>query len=229
MSGYSEAELLTMCIADLEVNETPEMLDMQIKKLILQGSDRFESTHRRKDGTVFLVDVSAQFRHEGEREIICFIRDITDRKKAETESHKQKMFLQKAQEIGKIGSWELNIRKTVLLWTDENYKIFGLPLGTALTYETFLSCVHPDDRVYVDREWKDAFDKKPYDITHRLVVDGKVKWVREKAELEFNENNKCIRGIGFTQDITEQRQIEEELKEAEKKFRDQYEKAPLSQ
>ena len=64
-----------------------------------------------------------------------------------------------------------------------------MPLETELTYETFLNCVHPDDREYVDRKWKAAFiDKEPYDIEHRIIAEGKVKWVREKAELEFDEN-----------------------------------------
>jgi PAS domain S-box-containing protein len=139
--------------------------------------------------------------------------DITDRKRAEEALLKQKYFLQKAQEIGKIGTWELDIKKNELLWTDENYRIFGLPIGTKLTYEIFLNCVHPDDREYVDKEWKAAFSKKPYDIEHRLLVDGEVKWVREKAELQFNEKDECVRGTGFTQDITVRKQAEEELRE----------------
>lgn len=124
-------------------------------------------------------------------------------------------FLQKAQEIGKVGTWELNIQKNQLLWTEENYKIFGIPLGTNLTYETFLDCVHPDDRDYVDRTWEGALDKKPYDIVHRLIVDNKIKWVREKAELEFDEKGNCVRGIGVTQDITERKNAEEEKSKLE--------------
>ena len=118
-----------------------------------------------------------------------------------------------------MGSWELNIPENKLLWTDENYRIFGLPIGTELTYETFLGCVHPDDREYVDTEWKASFSGKPYDIEHRLLLDGKVKWVREKAELTFDEKGECVRGVGFTQDITERKQAEEALKESETKYR----------
>lgn len=146
-------------------------------------------------------------------------RDITERQQAEKELLKQKYFLQKAQEIGNIGTWELNVPENELLWTDENYRIFGLPIGTALTYETFLNCVHPDDREYVDTEWKASFAGKPYDIEHRLLINGKVKWVREKAELTFDEKSECVRGIGFTQEITERKQAEEALKESETKYR----------
>jgi len=132
---------------------------------------------------------------------------------------KQAYFLKKAQEIGCIGTWELDIGKNELTWTEANYKIFGLPPGTPLTYETFLNCVHPDDRAYVDRKWKAAFLKKPYDIEHRLVVDGKLKWVREKAELEFNAADECVRGIGFTQDITDRKLSEIQVREAVDRFK----------
>jgi PAS domain S-box-containing protein len=81
-----------------------------------------------------------------------------------------------------------------------------------MTYETFLSCVHPDDREYVDRMWQAGLRGEPYDIEHRLVVDGKVKWVREKAELEFGETGELLGGFGTTQDITERKQVEERLR-----------------
>jgi signal transduction histidine kinase len=42
------------------------------------------------------------------------------------------------------------------------------------------------------------------------VVDDKVKWVREKAELDFDDEGKCIRGTGFTQDITDRKQAEKQ-------------------
>jgi len=149
--------------------------------------------------------------------VIGVSRDITHRKKVENDLFQQKQFLQKAQEIGKIGTWELDIQKNELLWTEENYKIFGIPIGTELTYEIFLNCVHPDDREYVDMEWKAAFTGKPYDIAHRLIVDGETKWVREKAELFFNQQGECIKGTGFTQDITEQKKSEiEKIKEKQK-------------
>jgi len=140
-------------------------------------------------------------------------------RESEEELKNQTYFLQKAQEIGHIGTWKLDIKKNELIWTQENYKIFGLPLGTPLTYEIFLNCVHPDDRDYVDREWKAAFNKKPYDIEHRLLVDGKVKWVREKAELEFDEKNECLRGTGFTQDITDWKLSELQFREAIERFK----------
>ncbi|MBT6228255.1 MAG: PAS domain S-box protein, partial [Candidatus Scalindua sp.] len=142
--------------------------------------------------------------------------EIAERKKAEEELEQKKYYLEKAQEIGSIGTWELDIKENKLIWTDENYRIFGLPVGTELTYEIFMKCIHQDDRDYVDKEWRAALNNKPYDIEHRIIVDGKIKWVREKADLEFDEKGNGISGIGFTQDITERKEMEETLLDSEK-------------
>ncbi len=83
MSGYTENELLTMRISDLEVIEKPQLVAEHMQKVISQGSDRFESKHRGKDGTVFNVEVSVQYRTEEGGECVCFIRDITELKQAE--------------------------------------------------------------------------------------------------------------------------------------------------
>lgn len=127
--------------------------------------------------------------------------------------------MNRAQEVGSIGSWRLDIRQNILAWSDENHRIFGIPKGSPLTYETFLSAVHPDDRVYVDAKWKAGLAGDTYDIEHRILVDGRVKWVREKAYLEFDENNEMLGGFGISQDITERKLAEEALVKSESKYR----------
>ena len=106
----------------------------------------------------------------------------------------------------------MNVQRNELLWSDENHRIFGIPKGIPLTYETFLSTVHPDDRAYVDRKWMAALRGEHYDIEHRIVVKGREKWVRERAELEFDKDGSLLGGFGTTQDITARRLVEEELR-----------------
>ena len=113
-----------------------------------------------------------------------------------------------AQRVGQIGSWRLNVQRNELRWSGENHRIFGVPMGTPLTYETFLSTVHPEDREYVDRMWQAGLRGEPYDIEHRLIVAGKVKWVRERAVLEFNKKGLLLGGFGTTQDITDHKRNE---------------------
>jgi PAS domain S-box-containing protein len=128
--------------------------------------------------------------------------------------------LEQAQKIGQMGGWQLNIVNNKLSWTDETYKIFGLPIGTDLTYKIFLNCIHPEDKTYVASKWEKALLGEPYDLEHRILVEGIVKWVREKAELEFDQEGKCIGAIGFTQDITSRKSSEQELRDSENRLKD---------
>ncbi|UCB44307.1 MAG: PAS domain-containing protein [Spirochaetota bacterium] len=137
-------------------------------------------------------------------------RDITERKQMEESLRISRSNLNRAQEVAHLGSWYLDLIKNELLWSDEIYRIFGVNLGSAMTYEKFLEIVHPEDREYVDDSWKAALDGKPYDIEHRIIVSGELKWVREKAEIEFNEEGKAVSGIGTVQDITDRKQAEED-------------------
>lgn len=125
---------------------------------------------------------------------------------------KNQIDLDRAQAVGNLGSWHLDIRKNELTWSDENHLIFGIPKGVSLTYETFLSTVHPDDREYVDTEWKAGLEGKPYDIEHRIIANSNIKWVREKAYIEFDNSGVLIGGFGITQDITERKKAEEALR-----------------
>ena len=144
--------------------------------------------------------------------------DITERKQAEEALRQHREDLDRAQEVGQVGSWRLDVGRNVLTWSDENHRIFGVPKGTPQTYETFLEIVHPDDRQYVDIQWKAGLRGEPYDIEHRIVADGRVKWVREKAYLEFDDAGELLGGFGITQDITERKLAEEALERLRTEF-----------
>jgi len=103
------------------------------------------------------------------------------------------------------------MRRNALLWSDETYRMFGIARGTSLTYEAFLAAVHPDDRAYVDRKWAAALRGDPYDVEHRILVEGELKWVRERAELEWDDQGALCGGFGTVQDITERKQVEAAL------------------
>ena len=159
---------------------------------------------------------------------VCVVRDITGRKLIEEELRRSREDFDRAQAVGQIGSWRLDVRENVLTWSDENYRIFGLSRGAQLTYETFLSVVHPDDRTYVDERWQAGLRGEPYDIEHRLLIDGRVTWVREKAFLEHDESGDLLGGFGITQDVTERKAAEEALRESESRHATQQERARLA-
>jgi PAS domain S-box-containing protein len=139
--------------------------------------------------------------------------DLTPMKHIEESLRQSREDLDRAQAVGQVGSWRLDVRRNVLTWSDENHRIFGVPKGTPLTYETFLEAVHPDDRERVDRRWRAGLQGEPYDIEHRLLVDGNVKWVLEKAFLEYDDAGELSGGFGITQDITERKRAEAMLED----------------
>ena len=130
--------------------------------------------------------------------------------------------LNRAQAVAKTGSWRLDITGNELLWSDETYRIFGIPKGKSMKYETFLACIHPEDREYVDQKWDAAMKGEPYDIEHRIIAGGKIKWVRERAELDFDSNGALVSGFGTVQDITERREAEEVITHTSRQWEDTF-------
>jgi PAS domain S-box-containing protein len=217
ITGYYRDELFMLDSFDIIA---PEM-QSRIKKDSgdRQPREMFEENEYeivRKDGTRRFINSrhSHTLNDDGKSIFYHFevITDITERKLAEEDLKQQKYYLEKSQELGLIGTWELDLRPNRLVWTDANCHIFGVPPGTVVNYDIFLEKVHPDDREYVDQEWKAALQGKPYDIEHRILIDGKQRWVREKADVDFDNGGKAIKAIGFTQDITARKQSEEKLR-----------------
>ncbi|MGZ5051458.1 MAG: PAS domain S-box protein [Methylobacter sp.] len=151
---------------------------------------------------------------------------ITRRKQIEEALRDSQRDLNYAQKVAHIGSWRLNVHDNILEWSDENYRIFGAIPGTPQTYESFLEIVHPNDREQVDNAWKEALNGKPYDISHRIIADGKIKWVREQAELEFDEHGALLGGFGTTEDITRIKNAQDALQHERAFLREVIDAAP---
>jgi PAS domain S-box-containing protein len=139
--------------------------------------------------------------------------DIHDMKLAEQAVRQSRLDLDRAQAVGQIGSWRLDVRRNAFTCSAETTRILGIPEDVSLSYEAFLEIVHPEDRPYVDREAKAGLRGEPYDIEHRLLVDGRVKWVREKAYLEFDDAGALLGAFGITQDMTESKRAEERIRQ----------------
>jgi PAS domain S-box-containing protein len=215
--GYTPAEVKATPFEKYVSPSDVPVARKNLQKLIFgEKISPFEVKVLTKRGNHVSIEVNAVplIKDREVRFIFGIARDITDRKRAEEELEKERFHLAKAQEIGRIGTWDLDVKANKLVWTNEAYRMFGIPPGTALTYESFLECVHPQDRAHVDSQWHAALKKEPYEIEHRIIVDDKIKWVSEQAELEFDENGNVIRAIGAAQDITDRKRMEEELRES---------------
>jgi PAS domain S-box-containing protein len=104
MSGYSEQELLSMRMYDVECIETAQDTAFRMGRILERGEDRFESRHRRKDGSVFDVEIGVQYLSTGDDGLlVVFLQDITERKRAEVEKGRLETQLHQAQKMESVG------------------------------------------------------------------------------------------------------------------------------
>jgi PAS domain S-box-containing protein len=128
-------------------------------------------------------------------------------------------FLERAQAVGRIGSWMADAASGRLWWSEEVYRIFGLDESRFDgTLDAFLARVHPDD-VGAVREAIRAARKSqaPYAIDHRILrPDGSPRWVHERGDVVRDAAGRTVRMIGVVQDITDRRELEELLRQSQK-------------
>lgn len=121
--------------------------------------------------------------------------------------------LERAESIGGIGGWELDLEEGDLEWTRQVHRIFGTsPTTFEPSHETVLEFVHPDDRAEVEAAQRAASEgEAALDVEHRIVrADGEVRWVHERAELVDDEEGPRLSGT--VEDVTEQRRLEQALR-----------------
>lgn len=147
--------------------------------------------------------------------IIGIARDITDHKRTEESLKKSEASLANAQRIAHIGNWEWNITENKVRWSDEIYRIFGIPpQAFAATFEGFLDLVHHDDREFVKKSvYESLYEGKPYSINHRIILqDGSIRIAHCEGEVIFDNTGKAIQMNGTIQDVTKLKEAEEDLR-----------------
>ncbi len=139
--------------------------------------------------------------------------DITERMQVQTALERSRASLAKAQEITRTGSWQLDVLKGELLWSDEIYRIFNAARGIPMTYSKFIRSIHPEDKTFVEESWIKAFNNEPHAFEYRIIAADRVKWVREQIEVKFKKKGELLFAVGIIQEITERKEAEKELRE----------------
>lgn len=137
--------------------------------------------------------------------------DITERKTAEQERMKNLRLLEQAEAVAGLGSWDYELATGTMRWSGGMYHLFGLPAGSAVAPDTYLSVVVAEDRAraqeLVRRLASGAGD---FEETLRLRVGSQVKTVRMKAVVFHDEQNQAERVLGLDLDISELQRLEQD-------------------
>ena len=148
--------------------------------------------------------------------------DITPQKEREADLEENQFLLRASQRIAHLGHFVWNVSESTLLWSKENFRIFGFPVPEASTWEAipdkqYFDAVHPDDREAVKRASARSLQTGTMPaLEHRIIrPDGTQRVVEIRGlAMEKNQNGTPTRVIGTTLDITERKKREQELIEA---------------
>lgn len=212
LSQRTKAEVATMHPLDLFDTPDQDKVAAEIHRVMTEGTGSVEADLQAKDGrkTPYFW-TGARIELDGEPMLIGIGTDISARKQAEIALQVSENNLNRAQAIGRIGSWTIDLLENRLLWSAETYRMFGVDTWETVDFQRFLDIVHPDDRQALREAWKAALAGAEYHIEHRIVVAGQTLWVRELAEIVFSADGKPLSAVGTVQDITELKLILEQL------------------
>src|SRR5262252_448760 len=151
---------------------------------------------------------------------VASFRDVGSTVRTAEALEQHRAFLEQAQAVGHIGSWVAELDGSGHVgWSAETHRIFGVPPGQFEgTSEGFFELVHADDRDAVRAAGAESIERdRSFDIEHRIVrPDGTVRWVQECGSLLRDAKGNALRMIGTVQDVTERRQLEDQLRQAQK-------------
>ncbi|PYK20513.1 MAG: hypothetical protein DME56_07340, partial [Verrucomicrobia bacterium] len=169
---------------------------------------------RRNDGEYRWVSDQGVARYDEHGKFAGYIGtavDVTEliNKDAALRESEERMRL--AADAVNLGIWELDLRTDEIWATNRRRPLLGWPASGKVTFEDFISGVHPEDRDRIRQLIDQAIEQgKDYECEYRLVLpDGIVRWMAMRGSAHFDENSKPARLLGISIDITDQKLAEE--------------------
>ena len=210
--GYSKDELLHMTALDIYLG--PSSILKMISEMFEKGYSTAENVQIAKDGRKIPVELNTHlFNLEGKNVILSISRDITERKKAEEELKRSETILEEASHISKMGAYEWNITRDEFILSREAQRIYGIRKSKS-PFDEIMDVVYPDDVQKVRRALNESLKTfKPYDLEHRISrSSGEIRYIHTRSSVLLDDEGKPDKMYGVTEDITERKQAEEQIK-----------------
>ena len=228
MYGWTEGEALGKVIQDLL--RTSNQISTAEIDAILHRENRWDGElhHLARDGRRLVVESRQVLLRDDANQPVGILeinRDVTDRKQAEEELHRVNEQRRLALESANMGTWSLDVASGKMSWDKRCAEVFGFDdsAGGQIDYADLLARIHPDERASHDEAIrKVATDPSggAYSEDYRVVwPDGTVHWVASNGRVltEGDDDRRhAVRLVGVSMEITERRQVEERLRQAQK-------------
>jgi len=192
--------------------DVPPYFDVYTRVALTGNPETFETYFAPLDN-YFSISVYCP----GKGSFATIFKNITEQKQTEKEKEETQKLLEDSQHIGKIGGWELNIDTLELKWTKEMYRIHEVDSTFKPKVDKRVNFYTPESLLVVDKAVQKAIEHgESYDVDLEIITaKGNRRSIRSIGNADF-ENRRVL---GFFQDITERKRIEEELKRSEKELK----------
>ncbi len=215
--GYTREELLRMSVSDVDVNFDVPAGQREWVRIEPGKPHSLSSKQRRKDGTVFPVDITfACIDRQGERLYMGIVRDVTERTQAENDRAAAAAMLHRTGELARVGGWELDLATRFMRFSPEALLINEVGPGESISLEQALERIDPGYRPSFQAALRAAIEEgTPFDLEVPIVTSkGRRIWSRTQGTV-VREEGGVVKLIGAFQDVTERRTAEESLRESE--------------
>jgi PAS domain S-box-containing protein len=216
MLGYTRTELLEMGLQHIDVSEQPDEIAEHLLVVRRDGRGRFETKHRRSDGSVFDVEVSCSLLAGADPRVVAFVRDIADRKRWEVRLRNQAAIL--AQVSDAVIATDLELRITS--WNAAAERIYGWTAVESvgnhideLLETRWLDEGLDEARSMLERtgSWKGEVRQRSKD-GRNLTIEASVSWIRDVTGV-------LVGGVTVNRDVTGRREAQELLERSEERYR----------
>ncbi len=186
-----------------------QRISQAIARAAVGESSRFETSVLSHLGGIAYIDAAfAPFRASDGTisHVVGTGVDVTSRRNVENDLGRSRERLAEAQRLAHLGSWEWNVPRNQVTWSDELFSIYGVdPKRHVPSYETFLASVHPDDWEHSGTVLRLAMENlSPFVYDHRIVrSDGSVRMLHTRGEVVGGADGRPLRLIGSCWDITD--------------------------
>jgi PAS domain S-box-containing protein len=159
-----------------------------------------------------------RFGNPSERKVAVRFKDVSDRKRTEDALRQSEERLSLALEGAGMATWDVDIQTDKRIWSSRHFTILGyVPISTEdVTAKMWRSRVHPDDVAYLDREVDEARQTQSiFFVEHRIIRadNGETRWLSSFGRFLYNEAGEAVRSVGIFFDISNRKQVEEDLRQ----------------